>query len=176
MLNSESQKNVEVAIAFLISAVSNSGHNPKPVILHSIRVALKLEAYGQSTDIVIAGVLHDIIEDTEVTQDQIRERFGETVTTLVNANTFDSLIKDPLQQYQELYNRCHNTGKEALMIKTADILDNSDYYQNNMGLWEKATYFLEISKDLIGTEKLWLELKEKCDRTKVSRITPSLRS
>ena len=58
---------VEKAIKYLVDAIKQSGHNPKPVILHSIRVGLFLFNQNYNQDIVIAAILHDILEDTDTT-------------------------------------------------------------------------------------------------------------
>ena len=57
---------VEKAISFLVYAFTTTGHNPKPVILHSIRTGLYLYHQNHAQDVVVAAILHDLIEDTDV--------------------------------------------------------------------------------------------------------------
>jgi GTP pyrophosphokinase len=58
-------------------------------------------------------------------------------------------------------------GKEAVIVKAADILDNSNYIQfvndAEMRKWllYKMKYFINISKDLIEKEDIWNTLNEK---------------
>ena len=56
----DEQEKIQSAIVFLVESFSKSGHNPKPVILHSIRVAMALYTMGESCNIVTAALLHDM--------------------------------------------------------------------------------------------------------------------
>lgn len=62
-LNTIKTIKIEEAIKFLVFTVQESGMNPKPVILHSIRVWLNLQNLGYDKDVVVAAILHDILED-----------------------------------------------------------------------------------------------------------------
>ena len=55
-----------------------------PFILHPLAVGCLLGDAGEGEDVVVAGILHDTVEDTEVTLEDIRERFDENVATLVD--------------------------------------------------------------------------------------------
>ena len=50
--------------------------NQTPAILHSLEVAQILSAMTSDLDILAAGVLHDVVEDTNGTLEEIRKRFG----------------------------------------------------------------------------------------------------
>lgn len=52
-----------------------------PFVSHVLAVGMMLAAYGYAEDVVIAGILHDIVEDTEVTLEGIEEEFGEYVAS-----------------------------------------------------------------------------------------------
>ena len=54
-----------------------------PYISHPAGVGVLLAQHGCSTEVVCAGILHDTIEDTPVTEQQLRNLFGERITTLV---------------------------------------------------------------------------------------------
>ena len=56
-----------------------------PYIVHPVHVAMILMRHGFEEDVVIAGVLHDTVEDTDVSLDQIQDRFGAGVAGLVGA-------------------------------------------------------------------------------------------
>ena len=58
-----------------------------PFILHPLEVAHLLHGRGCPDEVVAAGVLHDTVEDTDVTVEELRERFGERVADLVSAVT-----------------------------------------------------------------------------------------
>ncbi len=55
-----------------------------PYILHPMAVGMILDRLGYDEDVVIAGLLHDAVEDTEATLDAIEREFGEPVAALVS--------------------------------------------------------------------------------------------
>ena len=104
----------------------------KPVLFHGLRVGMYLYEHSYSQDIILAGLLHDILEDTQITLEELRVGFGETVTKLIQASTKDdSIIKE--ERTEELIKRCVGNGENALIVKAADILDSFKWYdsQNN---------------------------------------------
>lgn len=105
----------------------------KPTLFHGLRVGVYLYENKYSEDVVIAGVLHDVLEDTNLTPEEIREIFGDVVLRLVTASTKDDAIKDSLEKTNELIKRCVESGEDALIVKSADILDSFKWYssQNN---------------------------------------------
>jgi (p)ppGpp synthase/HD superfamily hydrolase len=58
-------------------------------IAHPVRVARLLAARGYDEEVVAAALLHDVVEDTAVTLDEVRERFGARVAQLVACVTED---------------------------------------------------------------------------------------
>jgi (p)ppGpp synthase/HD superfamily hydrolase len=54
-----------------------------PYIVHPVHVARLLEAYGQDEDTVVAGILHDVLEDTACTREELLAVFGEQVADTV---------------------------------------------------------------------------------------------
>ena len=59
----------------------------EPYIIHPLAVKKILEEWGMDEDTIIAGVLHDTVEDTNLTLDDIRKEFGESVAFLVDGVT-----------------------------------------------------------------------------------------
>ena len=59
----------------------------EPYIIHPLAVKKILEEWGMDEDTLIAGVLHDTIEDTSITLDDIKNEFGESVAFLVDGVT-----------------------------------------------------------------------------------------
>ncbi|GGK83597.1 HD domain-containing protein [Haloarcula sebkhae] len=158
---------IERAIQYLVHSFESSGDNPKPVILHSTRVGMNLYNRDYDKSIVISGFLHDLLEDTDVASDEISSEFGEDVANIVEATSFDGNIDDYLQQHLDIYERCFELGRSAVIVKAADILDNSDYYdlggsevlQKN--LIKKMDYFIQNSEPYIGDEDIHQELNDK---------------
>ena len=69
------QTKIEKAIILASSKFAICHDLIKPTLLHAIRVGSWLYFHGYETNIVIAGFLHDIIEDTDVTEQEYRRRF-----------------------------------------------------------------------------------------------------
>ncbi|WP_018259412.1 HD domain-containing protein [Halomicrobium katesii] len=155
------------AIQYLVHSFESSGNNPKPVILHSTRVGMELYDRGYEQDIVVAGFLHDPVEDTAVTEAEIRSRFGDEVANVVAATTFDEDIDDYLDRHLDIYERCFALGRPAVAVKAADVLDNSDYYALGdsdtlkRDVLEKMACFVEHSEPYIGDEELYHDLGNK---------------
>lgn len=163
----EEDEEIERAIQYLVHSFESSGDNPKPVILHSTRVGMNLYDRDYEKRIVISGLLHDLLEDTDVTSDEIRSKFGKDVANVVEATSFDENINDYLERQYDIYKRCFELGRSAVVVKAADILDNSDYYglgdskdlQKNQ--IEKMKYFIGKSEPYIGEEDMYQELNDK---------------
>jgi (p)ppGpp synthase/HD superfamily hydrolase len=155
---------VERAILYLVTNYNESGHNPKPVILHSLRIANMLMEMGYDRKIIIGAVLHDIIEDTNVTDEQLKEDFGQEVLDLVIAVSYNESISDPVEQYKDMYDRVLAYGKDAVVLKSVDIAVNSLYIDlvpdpnKRRQLVKKGTYFLDLM-EAFSSEPAWQLLK-----------------
>ena len=155
---------IERAISYLVTNYNESGHNPKPVILHSLRIANMLMEMGYDKKIIIGAVLHDIIEDTNVTDEQLKEDFGQEILDLVIAVSYDESISDPVEQYKDMYDRVLANGKDAVVLKSVDIAVNSLYIDlvpdpdKRRQLVEKGTYFLDLM-EAFSSEPAWQLLK-----------------
>jgi hypothetical protein len=167
MRDLEEDEEIERAIRYLVHSFESSGDNPKPVILHSTRVGMDLYDRGYEKRIVVSGFLHDLLEDTDATSDEIRSRFGKDVANIVEATSFDENIDDYLERHYDIYKRCFELGRSAVAVKAADILDNSEYYGlgDSEGLQKnqikKMGYFIDKSEPYIGEEDIYQELNNK---------------
>jgi GTP diphosphokinase len=150
---------IERALFFLSNALQDSGHNTKPVLLHSIQVAEMLWERGCSQDVVIAAVLHDVVEDTDITIDDVGQSFGHQVAVYV-----DALTVSDTQDIMQSFARTAELGSEALSIRAADLIQNSYYYHlastdMQKRLRDKFVYFMELSGELLD-EALVSELSK----------------
>lgn len=144
-------KQVERAIKFLVKSFEESGANPKPVILHSIRVGMILYDLGEGEEVVLAGFLHDVVEDTSISIEEVEQEFGARVAELVHVNTFDEAcakISEKVECYKKAYREIKKVGRDAIIVKCADTLENSDYFEF-AGSEEMAKYCRKKMKDLI---------------------------
>ena len=79
-----------VVKAFEISNRLHSGQLRKsgePYIIHPIAVSFILANFGMDTETIIAGLMHDVVEDTPYTREQLVEDFGEEIALLVDGVT-----------------------------------------------------------------------------------------
>jgi len=69
-----------------------------PYIMHPVHVARLLERHGYSEEVVIAGLLHDVLEDAKFAdpslQDRLRQSFGEFETTASTEAAFRGATED----------------------------------------------------------------------------------
>lgn len=94
-----------------------------PYIVHPQRVSEILSAGGGSEALICAGLLHDVVEDTEVTTEDIRKQFGDRVAELVTAHTENKSL--PWQQRkQHTINVVRDGSMEIKSLIVADKLDN----------------------------------------------------
>ncbi|WP_245844196.1 HD domain-containing protein [Oceanobacillus rekensis] len=94
-----------------------------PYITHPIRVAEKLESEGFSDELVCAGYLHDVVEDTPVEIEDIQKEFGLEVARIVAAHTEDK-SKSWLERKQHTIDIIKVARKEIKYLIIADKLDN----------------------------------------------------
>lgn len=106
----------------------------EPYITHPLSVACILISWNQDLQSVIAGVLHDTVEDTDSTLQEIEEQFGQDVAFLVDGVTKVSAVRQgmrPIQSYlpqtrDNLSKLLIAVGRDVrvLVIKLADRLHN----------------------------------------------------
>lgn len=91
-----------------------------PFVLHPLEVAMLLRNRGYDDEVVAAGLLHDLIEDTGATAEELRERFGPRVSGLVAALSDDASIADYGERKAALREQVESAGPEAAAIYAAD--------------------------------------------------------
>jgi (p)ppGpp synthase/HD superfamily hydrolase len=94
-----------------------------PYITHPIRVAKRLERAGFSNELICAGYLHDVVEDTSYEIEDIENAFGLKVASLVVAHTEDK-SKSWQERKQHTIDTIKNADKEVKHLIVADKLDN----------------------------------------------------
>jgi (p)ppGpp synthase/HD superfamily hydrolase len=152
-------KKIESAIIFLVAEVSKYSKNPKPLVLHSVRVGTKLIDMDSPAEVAIAGFLHDLVEDTKCTASTIRKKFGKKVAAYVQAMTMDYKYTDYHERWFEAMQRLKKLGKYALLIKLVDSDDNIPYYSKIMSrkdlvalLWKAELVQKMVKKDWCKTD------------------------
>ncbi len=118
-----------------------------PYHKHPETVVKTLEKLGVTDqDILCAGYLHDILEDTEYSSEKIQENFGDRVLSIVKELTFKDNITD-----EEYWDGCQNMSTDAKWVKVADILTNL----SDKG--EKSSHF--VTKRVEALKRLLCELE-----------------
>ncbi len=116
------------ALDFAARAHANQrrkGAAQEPYVNHLIEVGNLIAAAtgGEDTDLVIGGLLHDTLEDTKVTFEQLSRRFGDRIAGWVAENTDDmSLPKEERKRRRLELARAKSPG--AKTIKLADMISN----------------------------------------------------
>jgi hypothetical protein len=91
-----------------------------PFIRHPLEVASLLQDAQAADHVIAAGVLHDVLEKTSVTESDLRERFGSQITRLVAAVSDDGRIGSYSDRKAALRLKVAAAGEEALSLFAAD--------------------------------------------------------
>ncbi|REJ79281.1 MAG: bifunctional (p)ppGpp synthetase/guanosine-3',5'-bis(diphosphate) 3'-pyrophosphohydrolase [Acidobacteria bacterium] len=114
------------------------GANAEPYIVHPLEVAKLLSTIGgvDDPDVLIAAILHDTIEDTDASENDIAKIFGERVCSIVMEVTDDkSLPKQRRKELQEEH--APHLSHEAKQLKMCDKISNiSDIVSNPPADWD----------------------------------------
>jgi len=132
----------------------------QPYIVHPAAVANLVQSVPHTEEQVAAAWLHDTVEDTDVTLDDIREYFGDKVAELVEMLTDTSKPEDGTRAVRKQIDLEHTAkaSPEAKTIKLADLIDNTESIVVHDPVFAK-TYLqekvrlLEVLKE--GNQHLW---------------------
>lgn len=116
------------AAAVLHKDQLRKGSMPFPYITHLVATAFTLLDYTQDEDVIIAALLHDTLEDTDYTLDELEEDFGGRVREFVEAVTEPQSTSEERISWREkksAYTKLLKKGpKEAVLIAAADKMHN----------------------------------------------------
>lgn len=121
---------VNKAFTFAYAAHSAVGQTRKysgePYIVHPVEVCALVSEVEHTPEMLAAALLHDVIEDTEVTIDIINSMFGNVVGHLVDGLTDVSKPGDGNRAHRKAMDREHTLaqGKQTQTIKVADLIAN----------------------------------------------------
>jgi hypothetical protein len=115
------------ALAFAAEAHRNhrrKGASQEPYINHLIEVLdLVASVDSDDMDVLIAALLHDVLEDTPTDYDELIARFGERVAHIVQENSDDMTLPKPERRLARLAS-ISKKSREARLVKFADIISN----------------------------------------------------
>jgi len=165
----EDQERVREAYLFAKEAhKSQKRKSGEPYIIHPIAVATIIaHDLELGANMVIAGLLHDVVEDTEYTIEDIRKRFGDDVAFLVGVVTKnkkqDSGKSKQIENFRQILASVHFDVR-ALLIKVADRLHNmrtldSMRADKQMKIAGETDYFYAPLANRIGLYQVKTELE-----------------
>lgn len=104
---------------------NRKGERAEPYINHPLEVANLLAGVGgvEDLDILIAAILHDTVEDTDTTAEELNAMFGSRVTGFVLEVTDDKSLSKAERKQKQIEHAPHLTP-EAKQIKLADKISN----------------------------------------------------
>jgi (p)ppGpp synthase/HD superfamily hydrolase len=139
-----------------------------PYYTHLFRVGNILSEYGFSDEVVKAGLLHDLVEDTDYELDYIKENFGDDIAKYVDFVSEDKNLpwkERKLEYIRKLFS--NESPVESIAISMADKIDNledskkaheeigDEFFKKYMGskkyhMWNYNNYFNELEKYLLN--------------------------
>lgn len=134
---------IEEAVAFARKAHAGAvrkGTNI-PYITHPMETAVIVSLMTEDEELIAAALLHDVIEDSEVTEAQLEEKFGRRVTELVLAETEDK-SGSWLERKSATVRSLKGASRENKMLTLADKLSNlrctaRDYLMIGEEVWKR---------------------------------------
>lgn len=130
------------------------GINAEPYINHPLEVANLIANVGkiEDYDILMAAILHDTVEDTETTAEELTELFGENVCKMVLEVTDDKSLPKHERKLLQIEHAPH-LSEGAKLVKLADKISNVRDVMTNPPDWteeRKAEYVVWAKKVVAG--------------------------
>jgi len=141
-----------------------------PYIIHPLAVAEEVVEMGLDLDAILGAILHDCIEDTDASHDEIAKMFGETVASLVEGVTkltradFTSSEQQQMENLRKMF-MAMSKDIRVVLIKIADRLHNmrTMQYQSPEKQIKKCRETMDIYAPLahrLGMQKVKWELED----------------
>jgi (p)ppGpp synthase/HD superfamily hydrolase len=117
-----------------------------PYVTHPVHVSIILMRHGFGEDLAIAGLLHDVVEDTDTSLALIAAEFGDDVARLVEAvsetKSADGAELPWEQRKAEKLAHLQSAGPDVAALKAADAIHNlhsiiADLHSDGLSIWER---------------------------------------
>jgi (p)ppGpp synthase/HD superfamily hydrolase len=158
--------------ALSVAAAAHRGQTRRdgsPYLGHPLRVCELLAETGAGEATLAAALLHDGVEDSELTVGEVVERFGLEVGELVAALTEDERIDDWVERKRALRAQVERAGERAAVIYAADKLANLAEMRVMYAQRGEAAIDLHKAPSLDLRVAVWRE-----DLAMVERVAPGL--
>lgn len=143
---------IEKALMFAVLAHGGQvrkANRSEPAIVHPIAVAEILRQYGADNNVIAAAYLHDVVEDTKYTLEDIKRVFGEDIAHLVEVATEKDKSKSWEERKQTKIEAIKTKTLREKLVPLADKINNIE----DMGRKFKKKGFKDFSDFNRGEEK-----------------------
>lgn len=154
------------ALTFLNEAYGTRLKREGRGVEHPIAVAQLLADDGQPPRVVVAGILHDVLEDTGATRAELEDPFGDDVARLVGALTQDASIGKYRERKAALRRQIVEAGPEAAAVSLADKAAKLESDQSRPAN-RKLVHYRETVEEIeqrYGASRLSALLRKHLDR------------
>lgn len=110
-----------------------------PYIVHPLETMTILNSMNADDTLLIAGVLHDVVEDTEATIEEVRNMFGNAVADLVGEHTEDK-SKTWKERKEESIKATAEGSRSLKMLVMADKVSNLRALFRDVGRWKEEVW------------------------------------
>ena len=155
-----------IFIALSFAAHKHRDHRRKdvaasPYINHPIGLVNVLVNEGNVTDsdVIVAAILHDTVEDTDTTFDELESHFGKPIVDIIREVTDDKHLRKEKRKQQQIDKAAHSSY-QAKLVKLADKICNlRDMYSSSPAGWDlerRREYFdwcLTVIDQIRGTHE-----------------------
>ena len=174
---------VSEAVVFAVKAHDGMRRKKSeaPYILHPMEAAVIVGTMSDDQNLIAAAALHDVVEDAEITIEEIEEKFGKRVRELVASETEDKRADLPpaetwrIRKEESLEGLKNTDDMGVLMVWLGDKLANMrsiyrDFKAEGHAMWQRfnqkdvsqqAWYYRSIAKltERLSDTSAWLEYK-----------------
>ena len=139
----------------------------KPMIVHPINVGQILKEYGYDSEVVAAGYLHDVVEDTKYTLEDIEKEFGKNIASLVDGASEPDKSLSWEERKQHTIDRTKKLDQRHKAIICADKISNLedfrflseingkyDFSAFKRGFDSQKWYYTEIYNSLLVNDSI----------------------
>ncbi|MEJ6949454.1 HD domain-containing protein [Natronospora cellulosivora (SeqCode)] len=139
------ENNVLVAKAMKVATIAHKDGTRKgsetPYIVHPFEVAMILQDNGMNAQVIAAGLLHDVLEDTSVSPEELREEFGKYILDLV------------LGASEELEDRDNRPWQDRKEHTISFLRDKAPFAVKCIGCADKLSNARSMLRDIVNYEK-----------------------